>query len=70
MLPSVSLYSGQIHITARTAFPCRHTTSLLAITSIAPLLAMGCLQPVHLGCVAFIYFGGTKNVKCHFWTLT
>lgn len=70
MLPSVSLYSGQSHNTARTVFPCWNTASLLAITNIAPLLAMGCLQPVRIVCAAFIYFGETMNIKCLCWTLT
>lgn len=70
MLPSVSLYSGQIHIKARMVFPCWNTVSLLAITNIPPLLAIGCLQPVSIACAAFIYFGETMNIKCLCWTLT
>lgn len=70
MLPSVSLYSGQIHIRARNVFPCWNTTSLLAITNTAPLLAMGCLQPVCIVCASFIYLGETMNIKCLCWILT
>lgn len=64
ILPSVSLYSGPIHIAARRVFPCWNTASLLAITNIAALLAMGCLQPVCILWAALIYFGETTNIKC------
>lgn len=64
MLPSVSLYSGPIHIAARRVFPCWNIASLLAITNVAALLAMGCLQPVCILCAALIYFGETTNIKC------
>lgn len=70
MLPSVSLYSGPIHTAARRVFPCWNTAFLLAITSVAPLLAMGCLQPVCILCAALIYFGETMNIKCLCRTLT
>lgn len=70
MLPSVSLYSGPILIAARRVFPCWNAASLLAITNVAPLLALGCLQPVCVVCAALIYFGETMNIKCLCGTLT